>query len=144
MHRLDEAGQHGHDSPGKKDSGNPDARSDPVQEQIARNFKEEVAEKENAEDESKRLAADGQLLVHRQRRKADVVAIDERDNEKQEDEGENPEAYFLNGSGAGRRRERGCFNVHNHLGVKLPGQTVSWAALLTSSRGRLHESMRRT
>src|SRR5438093_2445059 len=60
LHRMDEARQHGHKSPSKQDSGDPDARSDLVQQQIAGDFKKEVAKEENPENESELLAADGQ------------------------------------------------------------------------------------
>jgi len=52
-----------------------------VQQQIARDFKEKIAEKENPEDQSELLAGDRQLPVHRQRREPNVDAIEKGNNE---------------------------------------------------------------
>src|SRR5580704_14356655 len=76
MHRVHEARQHRQHSPGNQDSGDPNPRSNLVQQQIAGNFEEEVAEKENPEDQSVLLAGNGQFLIHRQRGKPDVHAIE--------------------------------------------------------------------
>ena len=72
----DEAGQRRYNSPANQYSSDPDPRSDFMQEQIAGDFKDEVAEKENPEDQSELLAGDGQLSVHGQRRKPNIVAIE--------------------------------------------------------------------
>jgi hypothetical protein len=77
---------------------NPDPSSDFVQQQIAGDFKDEVAEKENPKDQSVLLAGDGQLFVHRQRRKPNVEAIEKGNDEKQEDKGKNPDPQFSNRS----------------------------------------------
>jgi len=68
-------------------SGDPDP---PLRSCAAANcweFKEEVAEKENSEDQSVLLAADRQFSVHRQRRKPNVDAIEKGNDEKQETKG---------------------------------------------------------
>ncbi len=52
MDSVHEARQHCHHSPANQDSGDPHPRSDLVQQQIDRDFKEEIAEKENSEDQS--------------------------------------------------------------------------------------------
>jgi len=75
MDTADKAGQHRHNSPANQYSGDPDSRPDLVQQEVAGDFKEEVAEKENPEEQSVLLATDGQLFVHRQRRKSNVVPI---------------------------------------------------------------------
>src|SRR2546430_4165263 len=124
---MDEARQHGHKSPSKQDSGDPDARSDLVQQQIAGDFKKEVAKKENPENESELLAADGQLFVHWERRKPNVGAINEGNDKKHKNKWENPGAYFLDSSGADGHRVSSCFNGHNHLAVERLGQTISSA-----------------
>jgi hypothetical protein len=110
MDSVHEAGQHRHNSPANQDSGDPDPRSDLVQQQIAGDFKEEVAEKENPEDQSVLLAGDRQLPIHRERRKPDVDAIEKGNDKKQEDK--NPYPYFLN-----RRRsyrDRGDCKAASH------------------------------
>src|ERR1700674_753834 len=104
MDSVHETGQHRHNSPANQYSGDPDPRSDLVQQQIAGNFKDEVTEEENPEDQSELLAADGQLFIHRQRRKPNVVAIEKGNYEKQEDKGKNPDPHFPNGSGRDEHR----------------------------------------
>ena len=59
---IRQAAERSHRSPGKQYACDPDARSDFVQQQIARDLKEEVAEKENPEEQSVLLAGDGQLF----------------------------------------------------------------------------------
>jgi len=66
-----------------------------VQQQIAGNFKDEVAEKENAKEQSVLLARDGQLFVHRQRREPNVDPVKKANYEKKEDKGKNLNSYFL-------------------------------------------------
>ena len=66
-----------------------------MQQQIAGNFKDGAAEKENPKEQSVLLAGDGQLFVHRQRRKASVDPVEKANDEKKEDKGENPNPHFL-------------------------------------------------
>jgi len=91
-----------------------------VQQQIARDFEEEVAEKENPKEQSVLLAGDGQLFVHRQRRKPNVVAIEKGNDKKQEDKGKNPDPQFLNRSGFHGNRFSFYFAPHAQLSVSLP------------------------
>ena len=93
---IRQAAERSHRSPGKQYACNPDARSDFVRQQIARDLKEEVAEKENPEEQSVLLAGDGQLFVHRQRRKRNVGAVEKGNDEKQEDKRKNPDPHFPN------------------------------------------------
>jgi hypothetical protein len=95
---VHEACQHGHNSPGNQDARNPDACPDSVEQQIAWDFKEEVAEKENPSDKSELLAGDGQLLVHRQGSKADVDAVEKCNDVEKPNEGKNPDFQFPNRS----------------------------------------------
>ena len=83
-------GKRRHKSPANQYPCNPYARSDLVQQQIAGDFENEVAEIEDPKDQSKLLASDRQFFIHRQRCKANVVAINKRNNEEQEDNGQNP------------------------------------------------------
>ncbi len=55
-----------------------------MQHQIARNLKQEIAEKENSIQQSKLLAGDGQLLVHRQGGKPNVDPVKIRDDVQKE------------------------------------------------------------
>ena len=93
---LREAGQHRHNSPANQYSGDPDPRSDLVQQQIARDFKEEVAKKENPEEQSELLASDCQLLIHRQRGKPNVDAVQISDDVEKKNKGDNPDPHFPN------------------------------------------------
>src|ERR1700740_3356195 len=120
MDSVHEAGQHRHNSPANQDSSDPDACSDFVQEQVAGDFKEEVAKKENPEDQSVLLACDRQLSVSRQRRKPNVDAIEKGNDEKQEDKGKNPDAEFPNRSGLDGHRGYACFVDHTQPSVSLP------------------------
>jgi hypothetical protein len=69
-----------------------------VQQQIAGDFKDGVAEKENPEEQTVLLAGDGQLFVHRQGCKPDVDPVKKANDEKNEDIGENPNPHFLDSS----------------------------------------------
>jgi hypothetical protein len=66
-----------------------------VQQQIAGNFKDGVAEKENPEEQTVLLAGDGQLFVHRQGREPDVDPVKKANYEKKEDKGKNLNPHFL-------------------------------------------------
>ena len=120
MDSVHEAGQHRHNSPAKQYSGDPDPRSDLVQQQIAGDFKDRVAEKENPKDQSELLACDSQLSVHRQRRKPNVDSVEKGNDEKQEDKGKNPDPHFPNGSGRDGHRTVVCLDIQDHLSVRLP------------------------
>src|SRR6267143_3535812 len=109
MDSVHEAGQHRHNSPANQYSGDPDARADFVQQQIAGDFKDGVAEKENPKEQSVLLAADGQLFVHRQRRKPNVDAIEKGYDEKNEDKGKNPDPHFPDRSGLDAHGTSGGF-----------------------------------
>src|SRR5215469_5646819 len=93
-------------SPAQKDSRNPDASTDPVQQQIARGLKNEVADKENPVQQSELLARDVQLLVHCQRCKPNVIPIENGDNKEQQHKRQNPEPQLLNGP---RLNRGGCY-----------------------------------
>src|SRR4051794_20822975 len=59
-------------SPGDEDSGDPNPRADAVHDQIARHFKEEISDEENARAKSKNRFTELQILVHLKRGKANV------------------------------------------------------------------------
>jgi len=66
-----------------------------MKQQIAGDFKNEVAEIEDSKQQSELLACNGQFFVHGKRGKADVVPIDEGNHEEQQDKGKNAKAKFL-------------------------------------------------
>src|ERR1700750_999345 len=66
MHRVNQAGQHSYSSPGNQNAGDPNASSELVKHEIAGYLEEEIAKKENSNQQSELLAANGQFLVHRQ------------------------------------------------------------------------------
>jgi hypothetical protein len=86
MRRSHETGKHGDDTPCDQYSRNPDACSDAVQQKIAGNFKDGVAEKEDSGDESVLLARNRQFLIHCQGGKSDVVSVKGSNDEQNEDE----------------------------------------------------------
>jgi hypothetical protein len=102
-----------------------------VQQQIAGDFKDRVAKKENPKDQSELLACDSQLSVHRQRRKPNVDSVEKGNDEKQEDKRKNPDPYFPNGSGRDGHRTVVCLDIQDHLSVRLPPfKKVSPASLV--------------
>ena len=99
MHALDQPRQRRYQPPAQQDSRNPHARADFMQHQIAGHFEQKISEKENSRGQSILLAGDSEFLVHRQRRKSDVDAIDERDDVQNEKVGNQPDLQFPDGSG---------------------------------------------
>src|SRR6266478_1031910 len=98
MHRVHEACQSCQYSPGYQDASNPNASSNLVQQKVAGNFEEEIPKKEDSGRESKLLAGNGQFLVHRQSRKADVDAVNERDDVEKEEKRKKSDLQFSNRS----------------------------------------------
>ena len=90
-----------------------------MQQKIAGDFKEEVAEEENTEEQSALLAGDGQLSVHRQRRKPNVDTIEKGNNEEEEDKGKNPNPQFLNRPRPYRDRGDSEADSHAHLRARV-------------------------
>jgi hypothetical protein len=86
-----------------------------VEEQVTRDFKEEVAKKENPGEQAKLLAGDGQLLVHRQGREPNVDAVKIGDDVKEKKERDNPDSHFPNRSGLDGFRTGVCFVAHVSL-----------------------------
>src|SRR5712692_4984545 len=60
------------------------------------NFKDEVAEKENPDEQSKLLAGDTQLIVHRQRGEPNVDPVEIGNDVEKQYEGKNPDPHFPN------------------------------------------------
>src|SRR5215469_15643619 len=87
---LHEASQHCHDSPANQYPRNPDPRSDLVHQKIAGYLKNEITPKEYSRQESELLACDSQVLVHRQRREANIDPVEEGDHHENEDKWDDP------------------------------------------------------
>src|SRR5881392_1200841 len=113
MRVVDKASQHGHESPGNQNACNPDAAAELVQEQVAGDFKKEIAQKENPGDQTELLAGDCQFLVHRQRREPNVDPVEKADDVQQENKGENPDLDFPNRSGLDGLPSGVCFVAHD-------------------------------
>src|SRR5712692_8241973 len=106
---LHETGGHSHNAPAEQNAGDPDACSDLMQQEIARNFKDDIADEENPGYEPKLLAGDSQFLVHRQGGKPNVDAVEKGHDVKNEEKGKKSDLQFLNGSGVDRHGRSGCF-----------------------------------
>jgi len=65
------------------------------------------------------MAVDRQVLVHREFRKRNVDAVEERNNVEKQDEGKNPDLQLPDRSGFDRDR-RDCLSAsHDRLSVRL-------------------------
>jgi len=62
-------------SPPQQNAGDPDARADLMEQQIAGNFQDDIAQEENARREAKLSGGDTQLAVHGEGREPDVDAV---------------------------------------------------------------------
>ena len=78
--RADERGAAGDDAPGDEDAADPDARADLVQDEVAGDFEEEVAEEEDAGAEAVDALRELEVAEHLQLGEADVDAIDVGDD----------------------------------------------------------------
>ena len=80
---ADRAGDGGHqpgdDAPRDHDARDPQARADSLQHHVARHLEQRIAEEEDAGAPAVQVGAQAQVLVHGERRKGDVGAIDVRD-----------------------------------------------------------------
>ena len=72
----DEGGQAGDDAPGEQDARDPLARADAVQDQVAGDFREKIADEEDAGAKSEHRLGETQRVLHRQLGEADVHAIE--------------------------------------------------------------------
>ena len=71
----DEGGEGRDDAPGEQDAGDPLARADTVQDQVAGDLREEVADEEHPGAEAEHRLREVERVLHRQFREADVHAI---------------------------------------------------------------------
>ncbi|KAG1435801.1 hypothetical protein G6F57_020956 [Rhizopus arrhizus] len=73
--RLDEHEHAGQDAPRDHDARDPDPRAQPVHQQVARHFEQEVADEEHAGAQAEHGFAEAQVLRHLQLGEADVDAV---------------------------------------------------------------------
>jgi hypothetical protein len=82
--RLHEAHQHGDDAPRNHYAGNPTAGAPLLDQDAAGNLEQKIAPEKNAGAEAENLISERQLVLHLQRRIADVNAI-EISNDKEDE-----------------------------------------------------------
>ena len=124
---LHETGGHCHNAPAEQNAGDPDARPDLVQQEIAGNFKEDIADEENPGYEPELLASDSQFLVHRQGGKRDVDPVDKGHDVKNEEKRKKPHLQLANGSGVDRHGGSGYF-----IGQSLPRYQTAPEGFMTN------------
>src|SRR5271170_2298146 len=89
---MDERHRRGDDSPGDHDDGDPAARAKAEQDQVSRNFKESVADEEEACSGSVDCSGKSQIASHGECSEAEVNAIEiGADVEQEEKRDESPE-----------------------------------------------------
>ncbi len=87
---LRERHRHGDKSPGEHDAEHPQPRADLFQNHVRRHFEEKISEKENSGADAKRFRAKPQIVIHRERRKADIHPIEKIHHIKQAHERNDP------------------------------------------------------
>ena len=75
--------RHRHEAPGHQNARDPDARADPVKNEIARHFEEEVPDEEDAGAQTEGARREPDVRVHGERRVTDVHAVEERHDVEQ-------------------------------------------------------------
>ncbi|MNL50939.1 hypothetical protein D3C87_1739990 [compost metagenome] len=102
---FDEGEQGGDDAPGDHDARDPDPRTDLVQDDVAGDFAEEVADEEHARAESIDCFAKGEIVHHLQLGKAYIDSIQIGAQVTQHQKGHQAPCGFTVGVGAhGRNR----------------------------------------
>ena len=95
----DEGLRPGDDAPGHHDAGNPAARAEAVQRQIARHLEEEIGDEENARRTPEGRGGEPQILRHRGPGKADVHPVQIGNEITDHQERHEPPADLGHGSG---------------------------------------------
>ncbi|MCY1429775.1 hypothetical protein D9M71_457050 [compost metagenome] len=102
---FDEGEQGGDDAPGDHDASDPDPRTDLVQDDVAGNFAEEIADEKHARAQSVNRFAERQIVHHLQFGKTDVDPIQIGAQVAQHQKGHQAPRGFTVGVGAhGRNR----------------------------------------
>ncbi len=118
---------------GDDDAGEPDSGAEFVEEKIAGDLEDKVAEEENAGEQAELLAGDSQVAVHGKGGEADVDAVKERDDVEDKDEGNDSEAEFTDESGF---VERGWGHVRRGGFVHLEQRMIPRGVLCGLSEER--------
>jgi hypothetical protein len=90
----DEGERAGDDAPADHDAGDPDPRTDPLEEQVGRHLEQEVGDEEQPGAEPERRLVEPERLVHMQLGEADIDAI-EIGNEVTQDQKWNQAPHHL-------------------------------------------------
>ena len=85
------------EAPGNHDAGDPDPRAKPIQHQVAGHFEDEIADEEDRGAEAVDIGREAEVAVHRQRREAEVHAVDQTDDVEHEDERQQPLCHLPDG-----------------------------------------------
>jgi len=91
---VGESHEHGHATPGDGERRDPAARADFLDHHVARHFEQHVAKEEKAHAQRIDGGCEAQVLVHAQRREADVRAVEEAQQEQQGEKGHEPPRSF--------------------------------------------------
>src|SRR6267142_1140990 len=86
--RVDKGHDHSYDSPGNHDASDPAACAPPLGDQCAGDFQYQVTEEEHARSKTDHSVVEAQVAWHLEGSGADVHAVQERDDIKQEQKGE--------------------------------------------------------
>jgi hypothetical protein len=86
--------QDGNDAPGDQDARNPDARADPVEENVARDFEDEIAPKEYPDQQPELRIRDRKRGIRRERWKSNVDTVQVGNHVQQKKQGYKPAANF--------------------------------------------------
>ncbi len=106
----------GDQAPGDHHPGDPDAGADLLQHEVRRHLEQEIAEEEDAGAETEHGGREPQLLVHGQRREADVDAVDEGYEVEQHHEGNDAQGDFAQ-------------HARLQLGTHRTGSSPDWSCL---------------
>src|SRR6516164_11649753 len=93
----DECEVHRNETPCDHDTGDPQARAYAVKNDVRRDLEEEVAQKEDAGTKAKDCGREPKVLVHRQRREANIDAVNERYEIEQHDKRHDAPRDFAQG-----------------------------------------------
>ena len=89
----------GQDAPAQHDARNPFARAEFFEQQVGWHLEDEIGEEEDAGAEAERGLRQPEVLVHRQRREADVYPVQIRDEVADDQERHEPHRDFGDGAG---------------------------------------------
>src|SRR5438270_3407966 len=82
------------DSPGHENARDPHACADPVQQQVAWDFKDKIADEKNAGEQAELLRADAEILIHGQGGETYIDPVQISHEEQKEDERKNGPAHL--------------------------------------------------